>query len=135
MKVADTHRRNRIRLSAGARLTSLTSQGLLKILRRTGNAIRDDGRWYVDRTTIDQIATAQRVLGFTRTKGSKRKEKSPVGEKPPFRTSRSGGAGIRRGAAVVRRVSERKPLGNSGPLASNQPDDRCERSQDQGLPE
>ena len=63
MKVSSASRRNKIRLSAGARLTNLTSQGLLKILRRTDSAIRDDGRWYVDPFIIDQIATAQRVLG------------------------------------------------------------------------
>jgi hypothetical protein len=43
----------RVPLSVGAKQTNLTSQGLLKILRRTGSAIRDDGRWYVDPTVID----------------------------------------------------------------------------------
>ena len=123
MKVADRRRRNKIRLSDGARQTNLTSQGLLKILRRTGSAIRDDGRWYVDPSIIDQIATAHRVLGFDRAKRSKRKETPPVGERPLFGISRSGGAGVRRRAAVVRQASERKPRGNSEPLASNQADD------------
>jgi hypothetical protein len=58
----------RIPLSAGARQTNLTSQGLLKILRRTDNAIREDGRWYVDPTIIDKIAAARRALGIDRTK-------------------------------------------------------------------
>jgi hypothetical protein len=93
MKVSIASRRNKIRLSAGARLTNLTSQGLLKILRRTDSAIRDDGRWYVDPLIIDQITTAQRVLGVARTKRSKRKEKT-----------------------AIRRTK-------SGPLASNQQDD------------
>ena len=121
MTVVTTRRRNRIRLSAGARRTELTSQGLLKILRRTGRAIRDDGRWYVDPSIIDQIATARRVLGIARTKGAKRKEKPPFDGRPPFETSRSGGAGVRR-AATVRRVSEPKRRGNFEALASNQPD-------------
>ena len=113
----------RIPLSAGARLTNLTSQGLLKILRRTGNAIRNDGRWYVDPSIIDQIGTARRVLGIARTKGAKRKEKPPFGGRPPLETSRSGGAGVRRRAATVRRVSEPKRRGHSEALATNQPDE------------
>jgi hypothetical protein len=68
MSVTNIPRRSRISLSAGARRTNLTSQGLLKILRRTESAIRDDGRWYADRAVIDQIATARRVLGIDRTK-------------------------------------------------------------------
>ena len=60
----------RVPLSVGAKQTNLTSQGLLKILRRTGRAIRDDGRWYVDPTVIDQIATARRVLGVDRSKAA-----------------------------------------------------------------
>jgi hypothetical protein len=54
-------------LSVGAKRANLTSEGLLKILRRTGSAIRDDGRWYVDPTVVDQIATARRVLGVDRS--------------------------------------------------------------------
>jgi hypothetical protein len=64
MPVTNTQRRSRIPLSAGARQTNLTSQGLLKILRRTDSAIRNDGRWYVDPSIIDQIASARRVLGI-----------------------------------------------------------------------
>ena len=63
-----TNKRRRISLSAGARKTNLTPQGLLKILRRTGSAIRDDGRWYADPAIINQIAAARRVLGIDRTK-------------------------------------------------------------------
>jgi hypothetical protein len=66
MKVTNGLRR--VSLSTGARKTNLTPQGLLKILRRTGSAIRDDGRWYVDPAIIDQIATARRVLGIDRAK-------------------------------------------------------------------
>ena len=54
----------RIPLSAGAQRTNLTSAGLLKILRRTDSAIRDDGHWYVDPERIDQIAAARQVLGL-----------------------------------------------------------------------
>jgi hypothetical protein len=53
-------------LSVGAKITNLTPQGLLKILRRTNSAIRDDGRWYVDPTIIDQITAARRLLGIDR---------------------------------------------------------------------
>jgi hypothetical protein len=57
---------SRVSLSAGARQTNLTPQGLLKILHRTNSAIRDDGRWYADQAVIDQIAKARHVLGFDR---------------------------------------------------------------------
>lgn len=53
-----------ITLSAGARRTNLTSQGLLKILKRTGCAVRDDGRWFVDPNVVEQIAAARRLLGI-----------------------------------------------------------------------
>jgi hypothetical protein len=58
----------RVPLSVAAKQTNLTSQGLLKILRRTGSAIRDDGRWYVNPIVVDQIAKARRVLGVDRSK-------------------------------------------------------------------
>ncbi len=58
--------RNPIPLSAGARKTNLTPQGLLKILRRTKSVIRDDGRWYVDPNVVEQIVVARRVLGTDR---------------------------------------------------------------------
>lgn len=59
---ADT--KNRIALPAAAQQARLTPLGLLKILRRTGNAIRDDGRWYVDPAVVKQIITARKVLGL-----------------------------------------------------------------------
>jgi hypothetical protein len=65
MSVKDTP--PRVPLSVAAKQTNLTSQGLLKILRRTGSMIRDDGRWYVDPSVVEQIATARRVLGVDRT--------------------------------------------------------------------
>ncbi len=65
MKVTDSRCRP-IALSGGARSTSLTSQGLLKILKRTKNAIMIDGRWFVDPSIVEQIATARRVLGLDR---------------------------------------------------------------------
>jgi hypothetical protein len=65
MPVAINARRP-IPLSAGARTASLTSQGLLKILKRTKNAIRDDGRWFVDPDVVEQIVQARRVLGTER---------------------------------------------------------------------
>jgi hypothetical protein len=52
-----------IPLSAGGRRTNLTSQGLLKILKRTGCAVRD-GRWFVDANVVEQIAAARRLLGI-----------------------------------------------------------------------
>jgi hypothetical protein len=53
-------------LSAGARQAGLTSQGLLKILRRTGRAIRDDGRWFVDPDIVEKIVVARQLLGVDR---------------------------------------------------------------------
>jgi hypothetical protein len=58
-----------IPLSAGARIASLTSPGLLKILKRTKSAIRDDGRWYVSPSVVEQIVQARRVLGIERKNG------------------------------------------------------------------
>jgi hypothetical protein len=55
-----------IKLAAGARRASLTSQGLLKILKRTKSAIRDDGRWFVDPDVVDRIVAARRLLGIDR---------------------------------------------------------------------
>ena len=63
---------SRVPLSVGARRANLTPEGLLKILRRTDSAIRDDGRWYVNPTVVDQIATARRVLGVDRSKTATR---------------------------------------------------------------
>ena len=60
----------RIPLSAGAKKTGLTPQGLLKILQRTDSAIRHDGHWYVEPEKIDQIATARRALGIARNKST-----------------------------------------------------------------
>lgn len=65
-----TKTRPRVPLSAGAKQTGLTSRGLLKILLRTDSAIRDDGHWYAEPETIDQIATARRVLGIDRNKST-----------------------------------------------------------------
>jgi hypothetical protein len=53
-----------IPLSKGARRADLTPQGLLKILKRTKSAIRDDGRWLVDPEVVEQIVAARRVLGI-----------------------------------------------------------------------
>ncbi len=83
-----TRTRPRISLSAGAKKTNLTPQGLLKILVRTDSAIREDGRWYADPSIIDQIATARRVLGIEKSRqGDKRLNriaKRPVAASPPF---------------------------------------------------
>jgi hypothetical protein len=64
MTVTTTPRR--ISLSAGAREAGLTSQGLLKILKRTGCAIRNDGRWFVEPGVVERIVAARRVLGTDR---------------------------------------------------------------------
>jgi hypothetical protein len=65
-----------IALSAGAKQTNLTPQGLLKILKRTASAIRDDGHWYADPERINQIATARQVLGLDRATDATTKETS-----------------------------------------------------------
>ena len=59
-----TARAARIKLSEGAQKTNLTPHGLLKILRRTKNAIRDDGHWFVYPEVIEQIAAARQILGL-----------------------------------------------------------------------
>jgi hypothetical protein len=74
MKVSGTQ--TRIKLSAGAQRANLTSQGLLKILKRTDSAIRNDGRWYADPAKIDQIAAARQALGLNRNTGATTKETS-----------------------------------------------------------
>jgi hypothetical protein len=52
----------------GAERLGLTPAGLLKILRRTNSALRDDGRWFAAISTIDQIENARRVLGLSRSR-------------------------------------------------------------------
>jgi len=47
-------------------MAGLTSQGLLKILKRTGRAIRDDGRWFADPSVVEKIVTARKTLGIDR---------------------------------------------------------------------
>jgi hypothetical protein len=59
-----TRREQRIPLATAARQSRLTPHGLLKILRRTGKAIRDDGHWYADPAVVEQIVGARRVLGL-----------------------------------------------------------------------
>jgi hypothetical protein len=72
MKVSNKQQRVRrhIPLADGAQQTHLTPPGLLKILKRTENAIREDGRWYVDPSVVERIARARRVLGLDRHKQS-----------------------------------------------------------------
>jgi hypothetical protein len=60
------NQRPTVKLSAAARRADLTPQGLLKILKRTNSAIRDDGRWYVDPDVIEKIVAARRILGVER---------------------------------------------------------------------
>jgi hypothetical protein len=58
----------RISVPDGARKADLTAQGLLKILKRTGSLIRDDGRWYCDPQFVNQVIEARRILGIDRAK-------------------------------------------------------------------
>jgi hypothetical protein len=51
-----------------ARQADLTPTGLLKILKRIGKAVRDDGHWYADPADVSQITQARRVLGLSRAK-------------------------------------------------------------------
>ena len=69
MTVLDSQRsRTPIPLAQGANKAALTPPGLLKILQRTGKAIRDDGHWYADPAIVEEIAKARQVLGLTRGK-------------------------------------------------------------------
>jgi hypothetical protein len=61
-----------IPLALGAYQTNLTPPGLLKILKRTSSAIRDDGHWFVDPAVLDEIARARQVLGLDRISRVKR---------------------------------------------------------------
>jgi hypothetical protein len=72
MLVKNQQSQNRISLLGGAQRAGLTPQGLLKILRRTGKAIRDDGHWYADPAIVDRITAARQALGLARTKREKR---------------------------------------------------------------
>jgi hypothetical protein len=64
--IISDHSRLLIPLSAGAQTAGLTSPGLLKILKRTKSAIRDDGRWYVSPKVVEQIVQARHILGIER---------------------------------------------------------------------
>ena len=61
------HKSERVPLPRAAREAHLTPPGLLKILKRTGKAIRDDGRWYTTPEVVEQIAQARQVLGLDRS--------------------------------------------------------------------
>ena len=60
----------RIKLHDAAREADLSPHGLLKILKRTGSVIRDDGRWYVLPHVLEQVIQARRILGIGATKQS-----------------------------------------------------------------
>jgi|HubBroStandDraft_1064217.scaffolds.fasta_scaffold475932_2 hypothetical protein len=69
MTVSDSQRpRTPIPLAQGANKTNLTPPGLLKILQRTGKAIRDDGHWFADPAIVEEIAKARQVLGLSQGK-------------------------------------------------------------------
>jgi hypothetical protein len=69
MRVSESREvRTPIPLARGADLVSLTPPGLLKILQRTGKAIRDDGHWFADPAIVEEIAKARQVLGLSRGK-------------------------------------------------------------------
>jgi hypothetical protein len=59
-------RQSRIPLPVAAGRLGLTRHGLLKILKRTQSAIRDDGRWFVLPETVEQLLSARRALGLDR---------------------------------------------------------------------
>ena len=61
------HKSERVSLPEAAREAHLTPPGMLKILKRTGKAIRDDGRWYATPEDVEQIAAARRALGLDRS--------------------------------------------------------------------
>ena len=87
-----TTKRPRTPLSAGAKQINLTPQGLLKILKRTDSAIRDDGHWYAYAERIVQIAAARQVLGLDRNTGGLTKETSSADKnKRPAAADRSFG--------------------------------------------
>jgi hypothetical protein len=58
--------KGRIPLAPAAGRADLTPHGLLKILRRTDTAIRDDGHWFVAPAVLEKIISARRVLGLDR---------------------------------------------------------------------
>jgi hypothetical protein len=71
-----------IPIPEGARKANLTSQGLLKILKRTGSLIRDDGRWYCDPNVVERVIEARRVLGIDRIKVADSTEARPGMREP-----------------------------------------------------
>jgi hypothetical protein len=105
MTVKSKRHQNLMPLSTGAQQAGLTSQGLLKILRRTGNAVRDDGHWYADPTIVDQIATARRVLGLEKSREGdellKPIAKRPVSTNPPFVTKRPAPRGLKKSSEAL----------------------------------
>jgi hypothetical protein len=56
----------RVPLQVAARELGLTGHGLLKLLKRSDAAIRDDGHWYVLAEKLETIAAARRTLGIDR---------------------------------------------------------------------
>jgi hypothetical protein len=57
---------SRLPLVPAAKRANLTPAGLLKILRRSRLAIRDDGKWFVNESDLDVVIAARRTLGLAR---------------------------------------------------------------------
>jgi hypothetical protein len=62
------NRPTRIPVAVGARQARLSTQGLLKILKRTGRVTRDDGRNYCEPDFVARVIEAREVLGIDRKK-------------------------------------------------------------------
>lgn len=54
----------RLALPQAAKQLGMTAPGALKLLRRTGRAIRDDGHWSVSRNDLRAIQRARTLLGL-----------------------------------------------------------------------
>jgi hypothetical protein len=52
----------RVPLRDAAESIGYSTAGMLKILRKTGRAIRDDGRWFARQADVTAIKTALSVL-------------------------------------------------------------------------
>ena len=58
---------NCIAVSRAAKELEMTSVGLLDLLKRTGSAVRRDGRYFVTAEKLEQIKLARKTLGKLRT--------------------------------------------------------------------
>lgn len=59
----------------------MTALGLQRLCEKTGKLVRDDGRWFLERATVDEFKAARRTLGLKPWRKSGRKRPPKLRER------------------------------------------------------